>query len=1000
VDGPLDGDADARLQRALDEVQRTVELVRAALIDPTLISAPSANGSGEELTPAVALAALDAEISAATRVVLARAGHAAWAARFDDATWSTREADLIAGLDADLNEGTAAWFEAWADALTCGAWVEARRILGLTHPLADWAVWMPDRAAALMDAAENVADSPDTVALRMANLIDVLLDEDWSDTPVWSSLERLSSDGSRSRVELTLFLVRMLAGSRSPYVGQLVSRARAIARRSGPNFALDRAVRATAAFAARRGGDPSLSSRGIGRSTTPTDLWSLHEYLVERTPDLSREGLSEQQIDEAIEAHLAEVRGVIASLPSVAGFSAGLSTLFEDPTAEFAIALAERLADEGQFRQASDVLDRSPVPTLARPLRLAAVEVAGRILDKLGYAADEEAAAWLDIGDVALRAGSVSLAADSYERARRLRDDDPHTLRVLADALQAHASQQPAPEAIRMLQRAAALEADATRIEPVTEASAWAYDLRQAILSGLNRFLPDGRAEIPWRILDAAIACVELVPEAWRWWTQVFDALTAIGLHHTARHLAVRYAQDFADTNPARLQPIYCELNAGDGEAALALLQALPADVVDTEGDWVPGLTGFACLLAGRLEEGLAILTEIDTGDGVGLYRVWRAEALTRSGAPDAEEEWGEIWRRARLDDNRERDYAVEAALCRGWVRSVRELAPGAIDGEALTLNCAMGPLASAVADIVETGGSVAAFENLRAALGRTLTRGELELSAALLLPVLEHALADRVSEGSLSDEVLLWHARLDEVVDGERRRLEEAVPADPDAAMRFELEWARAVLSAPLVDGVLDRLGSLLDRIGRDGLRGPGEDAVEPEEADAAPAADEPQDDTITAYVPPSYFSEMQGREEEHELFVRGLPLARAGLGRITGSEVADRHVQVAVDDACEPNLLWISLRERSDWAPIIDDWSGWYCPSGWLVGLSGFRRETARPTAIDGLYRVDPPDDATGRMNSWSAAEVVARCIMYTAYDFVQQAAPPEPDGSEATE
>lgn len=981
-------DPRARLREALAEVGRVVERLVDVLDEPAGPTVPAEaelSGAG-----ARALEALGGELARATGLVTARAGHAAWSDLFGADGWSAREVVLRQALEADLDAGTARWFDTWLAALSAGAWEEAWRVLGLPCRLADWAVWLPDRAAVVQQALETATTDPVRSAEQVGNLVEVLSDyrAGSSDHVLYGTLERLGDDSVAGRINLVLLVGRLLALAGDPRAVPLVGQSRRLlgAVRSGSEASLGRAIIATESFLERHGQGADRAGQGEAvRAGTPSDLAGIHEFIERHRASSDPTESSDESAGEAAEHQLVtEVQAMVDALGSVAGCAERLRTLLEAPSDELVLALATRLAREQQLGLASELSQRLWIPALVKPLRLPAAELAVTIADGRSLGADEIAEVVALAGDQALWGGDAETAARHYSRSLELRPGVPETLRSLADALQVGAARKDPQAAVRDLRRALDLCKRAALVEPVTESTSWAVTLLRQVHQQLSVLEPGHRSEHLWEALGSTAEALRAAPAHLERWSLLVDDLTVVGLCHTAHLAALHHRAHVGPTPESDRQVVMTLINTGRSQEALRLIEQLVPEPEEDPG-WLDGLRGYAHSMLDHDDDAQTFFALARTASPLLMYKEWAAAHLTRHESPDAEPLWQAIWKDSRLDDMDEVGMAASAALYQRLFASARELSTRLAPAERLIAGIRTSAVSSGVVDVV-LGAEREGWATLEAAFDSALVLQDLLRAGQLARAMLRRSgVADTDRHVN----------RLDQVVALAQARLELDVPGDdPVAAQEAELVWVPDHLHDPVVSRVVALVAGLMQAVdtGTDtGTTAPALEEVGSGDAPSPPAEPSAEDDPIVVVMPPSWFVEWEGRETEHEFFVHGLPFARAAVRRTGRNDVASRAVRVQVDAACEPDRVWVQLAGGVRTLTGVDT-TRWYCPREWATGQRSSRHDGVEESRVAGLLTVPEPDDATDRLSSWSSAETVARLVLGAAVE--ERAESHEPD------
>ncbi len=987
------------LRAALAAVSQRIDEIATALDSPsTELSRPPQeliDGVREKLEDLSELAAVSVDH------LQRQAAYAAWDRRFGLDGWAEREGKLTAKLRRHADRGTAEWFETWLEALAAGEWDEAWRTLRLQAPLAAWAVWLPDRAAAIQLAVQLAPSQPKAAAAQIATLVEALLGRIRNRQEGETALDRLAKASVSGRIDLLLVVARVLALAEDDAAAPLVAQARSLlgSVRPGTEIATEDRIAAMESFLARHGVSPGRAPSSDGPHTgTTSELSGIHEFVESRKREgaaAEGEAATEPADDPSL---LPAVQALVDGLPSVAGAQGALTMLLEPPSGELVISLATRLLTEGQVGEADDVCSGLEPIDLSPGLRGPALRLLVAIADALELTDVELSDELLTLGSRAIWAEESALARDLFERALSLNPDDPEAMRRLADALLVTAGSTESATELADLHRALELADRAAEIEPVTAEMAWTYRMVRLVHQSLYRLESPPSGARPWESLRASVASFAFESADAEAWRSVVADLRSVGLLHSAYWLA-KQAHAHMPTLGTSWEVFYAAINTRRIPEALAMLPD-EAEAGEPE-EWLAAVHGLALACIDNDEAEQWMVVPLQTGRIV--YQEWMAEFRTRRGWSSAGELWDLIAANAIAADYDEAAYAAYAALYRKHLERVHSIADTLIDGERLLLSWSPGTWATSVADIIGTNGRDG-WEGLRAAFDRMVVPQDAELNRTLT-----HRMLVQPKPGSDLPDLPAITARVDEIADASISAARAWIDDDdPLVTLAGELRWARKLLGNEIVDQVIDDFQRIVVDVvtamppaaptqDEDGAGASEAGAADLSNADALPSSvPTPFDGAntpIRAYLPTSWLADWKDRELDHELFVRGLPLARAALIR-AGSTTVQRAVRIGTDDMYETHMVEISpsgftVPGDSVFFDGVDGWDGWYCSEAWLAGLSPARRASARALADVDIYRIDAPGDSLDRLSSWSAAETIARRIL----DVAERAAQAEP-------
>lgn len=968
------------LRQALDEVNRVVERVLEVLDDSHAsgdLNVQGLQGAGSKV-----LDNLSGELTRAAAIITARTSHEAWESRFGADGWPARHRRISDRLGADQDEGTVFWLDELIAAIAVGEWDEGWRLLGAPYALADWACWVPDRAAVVVQALEYASYDAPRSARQLEDLVEALLEPPSGEVGnlMRIAVERSVGDSAATRISLILVLSRVMALTGDDRAGPLIVQARRLLGtvRPGSEATLGRSILSTEAFvqrhSARAGTDGAADANAL-RSRVAADLAGIHEITQRQQVEWKAAGI-EPHSNASMRQFLQEVQAMVDSLKDVAGCQPRLRALLEAPADELVLALATRLAREQQLATARELSNNLLIPMLAEPLRLPAAELELTIARGEGREAAELAGALVVAGDQAHWSGDIERALGYYTEALELRPDDPETLRSMADALQMGAPTKDPDQARDDLRRALNLCDRAEKRDPITSENSWALLVTRSAYVQLSRLDAAQRGDHLWAATACSVRALDLTPDNHEHWEKLADGLTQIGLHHTAHVAATTYRTRVGDTRSSLMRLVITSLNTGRVQQALDLILQLTPEP-DEDAGWIDGLKGYAYSRLDRPAEAKESFDLALAASPWLFYRQWAAEHYTRRDETAAADLWRALWKDANLDDPSELEMAMWAAAYKGLWVSVVELADRLDATERHMFGVKSSALASGLANIVATHGQDG-WDRIEHGLAATNVSIDLEISAQLARAMLARATGPR------PDLIL---DRFDNLVAEHRDALSGALGPD-DMSIWMERELVRVM--ERLDDSRFSQVANNIGRVVAAAINVETPNVTIEGAEDSAPSVEPAlgveestasDQDRIAVVMPPSWFEQWEGRETEHEFFVRALPFARAAIRRTRPSNVLDRAVRVRTDPDCEPDRFFVETSDGVRTLTGIND-GRWYCPDEWVPGLREERRGSARATPVrHDLMSVDPPTDASGRLSSWSSDETVARLVLEIA-------------------
>lgn len=934
---------------------------------------------------------LETQVAAAWALIENRAAHIAWDSAYSEDGWPERARRLADAAMRDRDGGTAAWFEAWIAAMGDGAQEEAKRILGLELPLADWGLWLPDRAAAIQEAIELAPLDPIGAATLVGNLADVLVNYEAASAAhaAYDLLDRLAKDPSYGRAILLIVIARLLALGGDTRAAKLLDRAGMLVGgvHGELEASLSRAIATTESFLFRHGIIPESEARVDAiRAGAVEDLFAIHEFIELRsaTAPASSSSASPGVIGPPA---LPEVQQLVYGLRSVAGSVERLDMLLEPASPMLELALATRLTEEEQFAQAERLLARLWKGELPQELRLPAAVLAVTIAEAGSHPSDELAGTLAAAGDQALWSSRPDEARGFYERSLQLRPDHPDTLRSLAEAIRLGTWGKERMEVIADLNLALHFSHSAAEIAPIGEDELWAHSLARSLYQALYRIEPGPHEDYPWRALGATLTAIAQGDTSVARFRELIVDLIAVGLMHTSAAFAELVSEAFGSSPDELRHRIYGLLNTGRPLDALPLIEGLEPQDSEDPG-WIDGLRGFAYAALGDRRADEAFERAWSVGNLL-LYRAWSAEHLTRLADDSAAEQWSIVWKESDLGDADSAASAAWAAIYRGALDSASRILGSLAKAERLVMSAQSVDLAQAFVRIVQSAGDEG-WEQLDGRLARVMDSTNLELTRLFLRELFRRSTVAR-------PETLV--SRLDELTDTHRAALPQPSLAEDRFAMaRVELARAVEVIDDEAVvlmiaqlraaigwiadapshtDAAAEKSSSEPDASSSQVSAPPGVGSVVDDPVGARLGSDGPPTEVVVE-MPPSWFVQWRGNELAHDFFVRGVPLARAALVREGAAQLASRRVRVLTNEAREPDTIAVFLPSGIKVVGGFAVWNQWYCPEEWLPALRDARLH--EPAPWPGIHAVSAPIDATDAITSWSAPETVARMIFRT--------------------
>ncbi|KRB36653.1 hypothetical protein [Microbacterium sp. Root180] len=953
---------EAALEGVTDVVARIAMLLREGTAEVTARDVDIADLAAKSLKK------LSSALGAAGALVESRATHAEWDSRFAARGRAERAARLQSELADDIDRGTVRWFEAWFDAMIAGAADEAWSVLRASVELAPWAVWLPDRAAALQLSVEYARDDPESAAALLGGLVDMLIDDEGAASDldhVFGRLQQFGRDPVRSRVLLLVVAARVLALAGDSQADRLVEQARHLVgyAETGSQAALNRAVVTTESFLARHSVGTHRPGRSWAARGAVADLFAIHEYI-----ELQR---SEADADDPDgDRALADIQSLVDGLHSVAGGAERLDMIFETPAPELVLALATRLFAEREFERAQALLGQLDGVALRPELLVPASDLEVRITEATHPSSDVLADELRSAGNRALWSMMSVEARGYFERALEVRPTDAATMRGLADALQAGAfSEKDRAVAVRDLEAALELTARAAELSPITLADAWAHSLARAVYQQLYRVAARPRPEHPWLALGETVAAIRLGDVSDARWAGLVADLIDVGLMHTASFVADRLDPASPEALRARA---YAALNSGRyGEAIELLDQVEPQP--DEYAGWFDALRGIAYGSLGEIEKADECFDRARRAEDLLEYPNWAAEMHTRYGE-GAGRLWAEVWKRSDLANTAQSGFATWAAIYQRAMRSARDLSEPLAPSCELAMAPCSADTAFAVVNIVSAD-STSGWAMLRERFARTLVAEEFDLNRVFVREMLRRQRDEDPGLDARSDRIV---DRFDGLVEEVRAEIESTRPAADSGAL-MHWEWDRAVraLASPLATGLIGDLREILstDFVPNDEAGG-GEPSESGSDA-VAEALLDPASRTLRLLMGPEWVDSLSALSEpgkDPRLFVRGVLLARAALVRSGDRYTSLRPFELDIDDSLDRKSVVVELADGR--APITGfvDWEEWFAPEAWVVAQRP-ERVLRDASAIPGLVRVAPPADASDRVSSWSGVETLAR-------------------------
>ena len=929
------------------------------------------------------------------------------ARNFDTATWPARRDALAAKLATDPAGGAADWLAAWARAFLLGCPAEADRLATEPFVLPPEALWCPDRLAVATDALTARSDQ------RLAPLL------------------RYLAEGAP-------------LGGRAAVPGDLVIRAQILRARLLIQADRPQAATELLGLAGQAGGQQEaevLAARAVLARLWPPgahtpvagpDSTALAQaaWKAERCPAAAVEMFHADSGATGTRSALDTARALIDELPAVADPHGALEVLVLPVPDEIWLAAADRAARERDFEAARRLADR--VSSGAGPLLAAeAADLRARIAGEAG----EDAAARADLLAAAGLANAIAdrtqPAIEEYRQALDLVSEHQDATLGLADGLLVESWGKPLGEVTGQFHRALELLDASYARHPLESRTSWSLMTYSYLASALsNQAAAQARARELWRAPIAAARAIAFDPAQAQRWVRLAETLIELSCDQAAAVLSSHATKLAPDDLVVRRNRIATLTNLGEAGAALALLDQMSPDSSD---GWSSAVRAVVLKVSARELSGEAEAERLDqarTAANEALriepqnlwYHLVRADVLLRAGKDDlAGEDFEYLWRESRLDQVDGLSFATRAAIELQLGTDATALSTQALDIATVTVGDYSDRFNHGAAlaldgdprgvPHLEAGAQAAAtpfaIDYLRGRLDH-LTDVLRRDGSTLDLTGVTRALDARSAEAEADTRTPQARvaAELDRVARNEHYPPEVSELAALAAGLTRA--WCGLALGDPDALALLGslaaghpeypELASAAQALSAAPLPGLAPSA----DGQAAPAGPVPGEQVLQAYLPASWFAELED-PLEHEIIKRFVPDARARLRRRTGAVLPGVNFR---DDAGLEQMGFRILLHGSVVAEGRLKPRRWYCPAHLTAALSSHARarlksapEAAGPAAFPVLSSFPAPEDPDPLtvLVAWPPAEVVARRLEL-AYDTWQAAQPEAGPGEPA--
>ena len=902
-----------------------------------------------------------------------------------------RLADLHDSWRGDEASAPRRWLVSWTQALLAGRFSEAERLATSEITSSVIPPWLPVRAAQAADAVEQRS------AIRFAGMATFLLRAD---------------DNHCSDVELP-------AGTRAR-IAALHARLLVLAEDWDEADSVLELARPLAT------GDPAVeaavwASASVLRRSRPARPAQMEDIDQEWSSRLSDRGsylaiaveLAQGSIRGAVDDHEAALRRATRAMAEVAdpvGLPRRLGALIDHLPGEIWAGAAARAVTAGLLDDAELLLEHA---TGSEIVVAAAAAMRTEVARARGASGAELAALHVDAGLAAHIAQRLPEAVAHYDRALEANRNSASATRRLAEALAATAYGQAPGLADATLEKALALCAWARELEPLTEQNAWVFIVESDVHWQFVRAATPARPVHLWKALWTTARGVAMLRNEAQRWTALAWQLLEPGLPYAAHVAALQACFLAPDDVDAAMAKVATLIHVGRQAEALDLLQSINPPPPES-------LTAAVrAVIHHRNGETEAMRTSINTAvastdktavASTDLSDLWFEEvrltaAILNGARTDALDRAQELWRRVTEETYAGACLLAWAALVQGLTGPVASLAERLRPTEYGVPGDWTGMVVRGLAQLMD--GDSAGWHPIRAALRGQTSVADIEQLRQLVHATLHLRGGPGVDLGPLqrlAEEASEVLTARDRHTDDKRQASDEVrlasewladLPGESGTMPREEVVGVGQGALA-LVSVLLGSLGNHADvQAALDALSGSEDEAViaslrrwnGPVAQSQADEPDEPSggevgvadEEVVRLGVPPSWFADLEGPEEDHDLFTRHLPDLRAAQ-RLAGVPQLPP-TRVHVDPRLEPSYYRV---EAAGHVLAGDVPEPWYCPRNWWYSLTAASRDSdAEPIAVRShdsppygphdLLVAPPPTEALSALVIWPALEVV---------------------------